>query len=69
MKTHKASPLKTFETLQAVIAKFKARARKTVTHCCDKGDEDQLRTCYARADRFEELAIMNKHAGIPGMPK
>ena len=56
-------------SFKSQIAKFKADVRKLKLYCCEIDDEGILETCKSPQNRLKEVAIMNEHAAIRGMPK
>ena len=55
--------------MQTALADFKRRMRKVIKHNVREEDEKYFLTSYARVNRLKEMAVLNKHAAITGLPK
>jgi len=60
--------MKKNDSLQCRLAKFKRRCRKIALICLDEHDDWHLQVSYRRQNRFQSMAISNKHAAIKGTP-
>ena len=45
------------------------KSAKGQMHCVASFDDWHLSTCYSRANRLKNFAVINKHAAIQGMPE
>ena len=54
--------------LQKEIAQFKKDLKQVTVFCCEVENEWMFQTCKSPQNRLLPCAIVNKHAGIRGMP-